>query len=461
MRTVAFVLACLMVGVPATLAEDAPTATEAAKPINIDQALEIAFRENPDVRAALSQLRKARAVQAEASANYNPKFSADVVHQRQGPPVEFTLPDTTTTINIVPPQDTTGKGNVFLPLDINKKLSTVSDLAYLQFQLDYLSLTRTAENLIFNVKKSYFDLLRAAGLEEVAQAAVDAAAARLKDANSKFKAGAAPKFDVTRAEVDVANYNQRLIAAKSRVAVARAVLNKAMGIDVNIPTLIVKSEVPVQPEMKLDIRAKVDEAYAKRPEVKQAETGIALNKRNVRLQRSDLLPSMDIAGTYNYNLKPTGFSTANESWIALLTLRIPIWNGGVTSAKVHQAEADVDKAQDGLDQTKLGVALEVRTAALNVQEALERISTTAEGMDLAEEALRLAMVRYNAGLATLVEVSDAESARTEAQFNYVQAKYDYAISLADLERATATQPEMAKVQLLGPAGGGRTNAAGG
>jgi outer membrane protein TolC len=134
--------------------------------------------------------------------------------------------------------------------------------------------------------------------------------------------------------------------------------------------------------------------------------------------------------------------------MATLALSIPIWDGGITKARVAEANADLSKAADTLTQVKLGVSLEVRTAALNVQDSLDRVSTTAENVSLAVEALRLANVRYNAGISTLVEVLDAESALTQARFNNVNALYDYTTAVADLERATATQPEMAKLQLL-------------
>ena len=106
------------------------------------------------------------------------------------------------------------------------------------------------------------------------------------------------------------------------------------------------------------------------------------------------------------------------------------------------------KATDSLEQTKLGVAFEVRSAALTVQEAMERISSTADNVAMAEEALRLATVRYTSGYSVLVEVTDAESALTQAKYNLVRARYDYNIALADLQRSTATQPEMDKLQVF-------------
>ena len=83
-----------------------------------------------------------------------------------------------------------------------------------------------------------------------------------------------------------------------------------------------------------------------------------------------------------------------------------------------------------------------------LEEAAKRTRTTAESVALAEEALRLANVRYEAGIAVLVEVTNAESQLTQARFNEVNALYDYAIALADLQRATSSQPEIEKLRLV-------------
>lgn len=419
---------------------------QSPKPITLDQALEIAFRQSPDIKAALAQTNKSRGGISEARANFYPKFNAELTHTRQGPRVSFTVPGRGT-VDIVQDHNTTGVASFMLPIDISGKLGYLTDIAKYQFQLDYLGLLAASQKLIFDVKSAYFDLLRAQGQQEVAQAAVDAATARLKDASARFSAGTAPKFDVTRAQVDVANLNQQLIRAKSRVAVARAALNRTLGIDIDAPTEVVGSDVAVQ-DLKVDIEKSIEEAYAKRPEVISAQTLVDLSKKNVKLQRTGILPTLSASANYTYNFRVAGFSTGNESWIALLDLRVPIWDGGITKAKVDQANADLDKSIQTLQSVKLGVALGVKSAALALQDAIERVAAASQNVALAEEALRLARVRYNSGIATLVEVTDAEAALTQARTDWLNARYDYVLALAGLERAVGNQPELAKLQLL-------------
>ncbi len=432
-----------------------PTMPDLTKPITMDQALAIAFCQSPDIKAAVALTQRSQAVIAETRANFMPRFNADVLQQWQGPAVTIPAgafgPAQTTPVSLVNANSTQISTNVLLPLDINNRLAFATEVAKYQYQIDYLNLRGISEQLLFDVQSAYYNLLRAMGQEEVSQAAVDVANARLKDATARFAAGTAPRFDVTRAQVDVANLTQQLIQSKARVATARSALNRVMGIDVNSPTEIVRSEVVVQ-NLKVDIAKEVQKAQSLRPNVLAAETSIALNRANARLQRTGILPSLSASGTVNYAFEPSGFTSQNTTWTALLDLKIPIWDGGVTKARVAQAYADVNRSQAQVEQSKLGVGLEARTAALNLQEAIERVSTTAENVALAEEALRLATVRYTAGISTLVEVTDAESALTQAQFNAVNARYDYAIALADLQRATSQQPDIVKLQLLCPPG---------
>jgi len=416
--------------------------------MDITKALEVAFRNNPDIRIALDDIRKARGQEAEAFANFMPKFNVKIDQIQQGPEVSFENPGVPgAMIDLVQPHNTTADGTVFLPIDINKKYSFIGDLAKYSFLINYQNLVTASEKLIFQVKQGYFEYLRAMGNQDVAQKAVDVAKAQLKDTQARYGAGTAPKFDVTRAEVSVANLTQTLISATNRVELARTTFNRTLGIDVTTLTDIEPVEIKIE-RKEFDIPKMIDYAYANRPEIKAASLGIDAAKKNVRLQRTGILPSMGINGIYNYNFKASGFSSENASWIATATLNIPIWDGGITKAKVEQAHAESQKTQDQFANVKLLVSTEVQGATLNLLEGIEKVQTTEENVKLAEETLRLARVRYEAGISLLVEVTDSESALTLARFNYVAAKYDYAIGLAQLERATATQPEVANLQLL-------------
>ena len=434
----------ILIAALAAWAEDVVPAPKMTEPITIDQALDMAFANNPDLRIATDAVNKSRGLVEETRARFNPSFGSQVVQMYQGPAVSTVFGGRTVTITA--PSQTTAQANVFLPLDIFGKLRYSSNIARDQFQISYLGLLRTSEQLISQVKRTYYELLRACGQADTAQAAVDVSAVRLKNTDARYQAGTVPKFDVTTAQVDLANLTQNLIAAQSRVNISQANFNRVLGISPNSLTQVVKSAIPIE-IVEVDIPKADKTAKAQRPEIKMQQASISASKSNIDLQRTGAKPSLGLSGAYNY-VSAQSFSTSNISYNALATLNIPIWDGGVTKARVDQAYADLYSATDTLEQVELVISQEVSTAALVLEEAAKRTKTTADNVTLAEEALRLANVRYEAGIAVLLEVTNAESQLTQARFNQVNAQYDYAIALAELERVTASQPELAKLRLI-------------
>lgn len=408
--------------------------------LTLDQAITAAFKNSPEIRGKLAQIRRSQGALAETKTATKPAVTAEIDHTQQGPAVSISIPDVGTA-NISPAYNTTGKASLIMPIDISGRFRLISDLSSFQIELDKLTLETSAQSLIYDVKKSSLNFLRAKEAQKAAQASVDSSAARLKNTKAKYEAGSTPKFDVTRADVELANFQQRLISSRNAVSTARAALNTFLCIDVSEPTDIQSIDVQVNPPA-MDITALTADAFAKRPDVRSVATVINLGKRNLKLQQTGTKPSASVVGTFNHNFKAAGFSGQKDSWMAIFAVQMPIWDGGVTRTKVDQAKAQIDISQDSLEQAKLGVALDVKVATVNIQDSTERITSAKSNVSLAEEALRLANVRYDAGISTLVEVTDAESALSEARFNYINALYDYATAIADLERSTYSQPEM-------------------
>lgn len=424
-----------------------PPKVDLTKPLTIEDALCIAFASNPDIKIAADVAQRAVGVVNEARANFNPRFNLQVQQLQQPEVVSQFGGAQGQRIVIQNPSSTTASLAATLPLDISNRLALTTDLARYQFDVQYLNMVAASERLIQGVKVAYYDLLRANGQAKVAQAAVDVAQVRLANTRARFEAGTAPRFDVTTAEVDLENLNQQLIQAQTRVETARSAFNRQLGLDINTQTTI-QDIVPAVEVNTVDIDSNIKTAYERRPEVRAGRAGVVLSQTNVRLQQTGLRPSLSVNFNTGYNVNTTTLANQNVNWQAIILLQQPVWDGGVTRARVQQARADVANAADTLDQVKLNVGVDVRNAILSLEEAARRTKTTAAAVSLAEEALRLANVRYEAGIAVLVEVTNAESQLTQARFNYVNAQYDYAAAMAALQRATSTQPELNQVQLL-------------
>jgi len=157
----------------------------------------------------------------------------------------------------------------------------------------------------------------------------------------------------------------------------------------------------------------------------------------VKIARATNLPSLAVAGTYNFWADQFNFQKNNwQSFYTInLVLTLPLFNGFATSARVAQSKAmirELELTQKGLEET---IRFEVRQAILNLQEARESLLSQEKNVEQAQESLRIAELNFSEGLATTLDVSSAQAALTQAKTNYSQALYDYVVSLAELERA--------------------------
>jgi outer membrane protein len=142
-----------------------------------------------------------------------------------------------------------------------------------------------------------------------------------------------------------------------------------------------------------------------------------------------------LTGQADFNLNTSPFNPRRETYTGVVVLSVPIWDGGIARAREAQARDDLEIAQLRLQQAQEGVALEVRQAYLSLQDAQKRLEVARKGLEQATEALRLARVRFEAGVSPQLEISDAELAFTQAQTNLVNAQFDYLDAYAALLRA--------------------------
>ncbi len=192
-----------------------------------------------------------------------------------------------------------------------------------------------------------------------------------------------------------------------------------------LPTVEPNAETRVISDLPLDLREALNEAYVRRPEALSAANAVALAQRSVDLARRGKRPEVNLSANYSLTPDVAGFSSNKHNWNLIAQVSVPFFEGGATRARVNEAKADVKAAQATLDTSKQGIALDVRSALLDLQEAARRRETTESNVVLAREALRIAQVRFQAGVSTTVEVTDALVALTQAETNRVNADFDY------------------------------------
>jgi outer membrane protein TolC len=279
------------------------------------------------------------------------------------------------------------------------------------------------------VKEAFTNINFAQRLIRVNDQALQRAELNLRSARGFFEVGTRPRSDVTRAEVDVANARVEVIQARNAERLARVALATAMGLPPTTP-LQIEDNLIYQP-ITLDPARLLEEALRQRPESRQARLQADAAGSQVRRAFRDFFP--DITGGGFYGAQRTDFS---EIWELNVGLTWPIFDGGNRIARYREAKANVDAAQARVRATELDVAREVEQAQSNVIETQERIQAAQVAVASAQEKFRLAQGRFDAGVGTILELTDAQLALTQAQVNEALALADYRIALARLDRAT-------------------------
>ncbi|HEU5072125.1 MAG TPA: TolC family protein [Verrucomicrobiae bacterium] len=291
------------------------------------------------------------------------------------------------------------------------------------------------------VRKAYYDTLLAEQQIHVREASVELLQKELEDTTRRYEAGTVPRFNVLRAEVEVANAKPRLSRARNDWRIAKNNLANLLGF--NLPANVWE-DIPLQLTDRLEVEpyhielpAAIAQALARRPELNALRKGEALAKESVTTAKSGYKPSVQLYGGYGWRNSSfvDDLATDVRGWNAGAQLSWNIFDGRQTQGKVTEARARLEQSHLQLDDSSRQIELEVRTAYSTFIEAREVLDATQKVVEQGDEALRLAKSRYDAGTGTQLDVLNAETSLTEARTTKNEALHDYLVARASLERA--------------------------
>ncbi len=270
---------------------------------------------------------------------------------------------------------------------------------------------------------------------------------QLQDAQSRFNAGSTSNFDVLRAQVALANGQPPLIQSRNDYRIAIEQLRQLLGF---VSTGADVARIPEFPgaltvgdPLKIDLADALVAAHAKRPELQRLARVEEAGEQNIKAARAGTLPEFDLVGGYLWTRNPFSgaFNDNLHGWTAGVQAQWNIFDGRATAGRVAQARSQLEQAKLSLAETTLGVDVQVRQAHSSLIEAWELVEASAKTVDQAQEALRLATVRYGVGTATQLDVLTSQVALTEARLNQVQAYYGYNVALATMRQAMGLADE--------------------
>ncbi len=425
----------------------ASSITEAAAPeaaamdIDLKGAVTTAIQNNRDITIAELERREAEADVSAAAAKKNPSISYS--WQRNQYPTQVV----TTALGTQSSNHGYSQGiNVSWDIWTFGKVEGAIDAARYQKNIADLNVYKTEADTKLAAVQAYYQYLEAIKLAEVQAQSVTDYASHLNNVQQQFDAGIVAKLDVLSSNVSLANAKQKSIAADNTRDVAEANLNNIMRIPMNTTLNPLDKNFP-EPEFDLTMEQAILMAQKYRWELVEADYGVKAAEASLRSAKARYLPTVSVGGGYSWE-EASMTAVDKDDWAVKGVLSWSLWDGGATQASVKKADAAVKTAQETLLQAREKIELEVRQDYLNVLSYKEQIRAAEASVAQAEEAYKIATVRYSSGVGINLDVLDAELALNTARTNYITALYNYNIGLATLEHAMGVpaviHPEFAK-----------------
>ena len=322
-----------------------------------------------------------------------------------------------------------------MPIYTGGKLQGTIKQAKAGYLISEQGMQKAYNDMRTTVTNGYFGMLQADNMQKLGRESVERLADHLKNVEAQYEVGVVAKVDVLRSQVELANAKQSLIKAENAYQIAEANLNKIVGLPMD--TQLKLDNILVYTPYENDMQYCLDYAAMHRPELEQAKQNVEAAKGALRVAISGHMPQIAATASQNWNNNngKNWPGDDNGNWYVGVSVGWNIFDSGVTTSKIHGAEADLVKAHETYRDTVDAVNLDVRSNYLNLREAEKRIDTTKLAVSQAEEDYRIAQLRYMNGVGTNTDVLDAQVALTDAKTNYLQAMYDYNTCKTNLETA--------------------------
>src|SRR5438876_660189 len=450
----------------------------------LDQAIVTALQRNPALLNAEQEIKRTRGVIIQVRAQALPQVNARANFEWIDPNLQGARILGTTSGTGTTPGSTTGAASLFESppsqvRDIQPPLAAPSPTPIIQnvkqtdvsyaisvlgsqlifngttfpqirgtfFQRDsaYFAFRNVLDQLIATVKTQFYQIVVNRELVSVNEQSVHLLEAQLKDQQNRFEAGTVPRFNVLQAEVALFNQLPLLITAQNNLRISKITLAKTLGLDFQPgrgenPPLEVVGEMPYIPRT-IELAAAIEMGKERRPFLKQARANVLNQLQQVRATAGQWLPTVTATGGGEWVSSPinSSFHAISKGWLTTVQGSVPIWDSGAIAGQVIQQRALLSETKITYDDDVRQVELEIQQAYSNLQQNRELIQSQEKNVELADEALRLAKARLDAGAGVQLDVLNATVQLLTAQSTRLQALFGYNSSLAEFDRATGAQ----------------------
>ena len=299
---------------------------------------------------------------------------------------------------------------------------------------------RIVEETRLETANDYYELQNNDAQVEIQQAAVEDAQQTLRDAQLLERAGLGTRFDVLRAEVELAQAEQRLTTANANQSIARRQLAETLSVS-HSTQLTTADAIEEAGAWEMGLPETIVMAFKNRAELEQflLQREISQEQRTIAL--SATRPQLSANAAYTTSDDFEDDFDISDSYSVGLSLQWRLFDGGAARAAANQAETDEQIAETQFANQRDEIRFAVEQAFFQLESNLNNIATARRSVELAEESLRLARLRFQAGVGTQTDVIEAQTSLTTERGNLLSSITDYNQSLASLNRQVSNTPD--------------------
>jgi outer membrane protein len=404
-------------------------AADAPRQLTLQQAEQIALTQHPRISVAILTALAARQATKEVQSAFFPNIYASA----------------TAVGNADPNNTRIGAGGLNNPLIYDREAEgvTISQLitdfgrtaelsksAKLHTRAEEMNLEATREQILLEVNSAYFSSMAAQSVLAVAEETVKTRQKIQLQTQTLATNKLRSELDVSFANVDFDQATLLLAKARSDLKASFAVLSTLLA--EREPQIFMLTDEPMPANITNDISGLIFEALAQRPDLARLRYQRDAAKEFARAQGKLLYPTIDALGTAG--VIPTGNSHLGPDYAAAgVNLNVPIFTGGLYTARRREAEFQAKAADETLRDEENNIIRDVQVTKFNLEYAFDRLALTRQLLQNANEALELAQARFKGGLSSIIELSQAELNQTSAQIGEANARYDFHIQHAALD----------------------------
>jgi outer membrane protein TolC len=412
------------------------------QPITLAQALELAKRNNNNLQVTILQLEQSKFALRQAQAALFPTLGLTTSITNSRDAGSSVSADQARALGefVSNTSNSAFSGQAQLSYNLYSSGQRKASIRQAEEQIRYqeLAVETQSEDIRLNVATAYYNLQQADEQVRINNSAVVNAQASLRDAVSLERAGVGTKFDVLTAQVNLANAQQNVVTSIGQQEIARRQL--AVLINTSEMTNLTAAE-PVQLAglWQRTLEQSIILAYQNRPELQEQLAQRNIYEQQRRQALSALGPQVNFVASYSLEDIFNDHVSTSDGYSIGLQATLNLYDGGAAKAKAAQAKSNILITETQFSEQRNQIRFQVEQAYFTERSNLDNVQTANVALDQAKEALRLARLRFQAGVGTQTDVINSENSLTTAEGNRVKAILNYNIALTQLQRYVSTR----------------------